>query len=138
MSPPNARHGETRVAWFQFGRTDPAFLNALLCTAAMHRYATKVGSYIDVVEQTTAVVRDINNNLAKPMVATSCGNIAAISWLYFITISPLQPPPGSKFQPWDVEQQPLVHLRGLQRMLDMVGGLQGIATHRLLYTCLLW
>ena len=104
----------------------------------MHRYAKGVGSYLNVLEQAATVVEAVNDNLANPLLATSPENMVAVAYLYFICVSPLEPPKGSPFEAWDVEQQPIIHLRGLRRMLDLAGGIASFTQYRLVYTCLLW
>jgi hypothetical protein len=113
-------------------------MGTLLCMATMHRYQTGMGSYLDVLEQAASVVQQVNFSLANLHSATSPGSIAAVTYLFFICVSPLPPPPGSEFRAWDVEQQPGIHLRGLRRLLHLAGGIEAFAEDRALYTCLLW
>jgi hypothetical protein len=138
MSPPHGKDGDVRAKWFQIAQSNSAFMGTLLCMSTMHRYRTGMGSYLEVLEQVASVVEHVNISLANPDSATSPGSIAAVTYLFFISVSPLPPPPGSGFRAWDVEQQPGIHLRGLRRMLHLAGGIEAFAEDRVLYTCLLW
>jgi hypothetical protein len=138
MSPQHGKSGSIRVKWFQAAQSNSAFMGTLLCIASMHRYRRDLGSYLEVLEQVSSVVQQVNVSLANPSLATSPGSIVAVTYLLFISVSPLPPPPASGFRAWDVEQQPAVHLRGLRRMLYLAGGIDAFRGDRLLYTCLLW
>jgi hypothetical protein len=138
MSPPRGKYGNIRANWFQTAQGNSAFMGTLLCMSTMHRYRTGIGSYFEVLEQIASVVKQVNISLANPLSATSPGSIAAVTYLFFICVSPLPPPPGSAFRAWDVEQQPGIHLRGLMRMLHLAGGVDAFAENRVLHTCLLW
>jgi hypothetical protein len=136
VSPPHGRNGSIRAKWFQLAQSNAAFMGTLLCMASMFRYRQNLGSYLEVLEQVSSVVQEVNVSLASPSLATSPGSIAAVTYLLFISVSPLPPPAGCGFRAWDVEQQPAIHLRGLWRMLYLAGGIDASREDRLLYTCL--
>lgn len=129
-----------RSDWFGTALKDKAFMHSLLCTAALHMFVFGKGTVKSIIHHRAKAISAVNKTLSMqdPTVQFSDANIGAVFNLLTVEEG-LRMPHFKDKLPYD--EQPnatTMHLNGLQEMLKLRGGLQAVATNRLLQAFILW
>ena len=116
-----------------------AGMRATLCSSTIAHLAMGKASLADVLNRKCQLIADINQNLSDPLNGTHDSNIYAVATL--ITIEDALWDPRLKAQPEqaaNVMRHRKIHFNGLKRMLEMRGGLAGLAENRCFQIMITW
>lgn len=128
-----------RSLWFGNALKDRAFLHSVLCVSAVHSHIIGQGSYVDIIYYRARAVEAINANLSKSSVGLTDSNIGAVFSLLCVEESMLLPYFDGQDQGSEsVDDQRMIHLNGLRRMIHLRGGWHGLKTNRCLQAFILW
>ena len=132
----DVRHRSTLMKsdWFGTAINNPGFMHSLLATIALHAYVFGKGTIDAILYHRAQATAAVNAAILTPD-GISDANIGAVFNLLTIEESLLLP---SFEQHEDHTAQLKIHERGLQRMVQLRGGLRAINTNRILQAFMLW
>ena len=130
------RHRSTLMKsdWFGTAISNPGFMHSLLSTIALHAYVFGKGTMDDILYHRAQAIAAVNAAILTPE-GISDANIGAVFNLLTVEESLLLPAFGLDE---DHIAQLQIHQRGLQRMVQLRGGLSAIKTNRILQAFMLW
>ncbi|RAR04167.1 hypothetical protein DDE83_007949 [Stemphylium lycopersici] len=130
------RHRSTLMKsdWFGTAISNPGFMHSLLSTIALHAYVFGKGTMDDILYHRAQAIAAVNAAILTPD-GISDANIGAVFNLLTVEESLLLPAFGLDE---DHTAQLQIHQRGLQRMVQLRGGLGAINTNRILQAFMLW
>ena len=134
------KSGSMKSDWFDTAMGNPGFMHSLLCTAALHMYASGRGSIETILYHRAQAITAINNAISdpNPVIGISDANIGAVFNLLCVEESLLLPWLRQDRSDEDAPNQREIHLEGLRRMVQLRGGLLGINSNRILQAFILW
>ncbi|KAF2132783.1 hypothetical protein P153DRAFT_173520 [Dothidotthia symphoricarpi CBS 119687] len=138
----DVRHQSTlmRRDWYGTAMSNSGFMHSLLCTAALHLYIVGKGSINTILYHRALAVASINAAISSldHSIGISDANIGAVFNMMVVEESLLQP--FFEGAGLDEEQpyQRAIHMDGLQRMVQLRGGLMGLYSNRILQAFILW
>jgi hypothetical protein len=132
----DVRHRSTlmRSDWFGTAISNSGFMHSLLATIALHAYVFGKGTTDAILYHRAQAIAAVNAAILTPD-GISDANIGAVFNLLTIEES-LRLPSFELHE--DHAAQLEIHQRGLQRMVQLRGGLGAINTNRILQAFMLW
>ena len=130
------RHRSTLMKsdWFGTAICNQGFMHSLLATIALHAYVFGKGTIDAILYHRAQAIAAVNAAILTPD-GVSDANIGAVFNLLTVEESLLLP----TFRlDEDHMAQLQIHQRGLQRMVQLRGGLGAITTNRILQAFMLW
>lgn len=130
------RHRSTLMNsdWFGTAISNQGFMHSLLATIALHAYVFGKGNIDTILYHRAQAIAAVNAAILTPE-GISDANIGAVFNLLTVEESLLLP----TFRlDEDHMTQLQIHQRGLQRMVQLRGGLGAIKTNRILQAFMLW
>jgi hypothetical protein len=130
------RHRSTLMKsdWFGTAISNSGFMHSLLSTIALHAYVFGKGTMDAIVYHRAEAIAAVNAALLTPD-GISDANIGAVFNL--LTVEEALRLPGFELEE-DHMAQRKIHQMGLQRMVQLRGGLMAIKTNRILQAFMLW
>jgi hypothetical protein len=130
------RHRSTLMKsdWFGTAISNPGFMHSLLSTIALHAYVFGKGTMDAILYHRAEAIAAVNAAILTPE-GISDANIGAVFNLLTVEESLLLP--GFELNE-DHAAQLKIHKTGLQRMVQLRGGLRAIKTNRILQAFMLW
>jgi hypothetical protein len=129
-----------RSEWFGTAIGNAGFMHSLLCTAALHLYIVGRGSIESILYHRGQAIASVNAAISNPdgKVGISDANIGAVFNLLTVEESLLLPIFEQEQLNEDQPNQRAIHLNGLQRMVQLRGGLMAMSSNRVLQAFMLW
>ncbi|KAL7771373.1 hypothetical protein CFE70_001316 [Pyrenophora teres f. teres 0-1] len=130
------RHRSTLMKsdWFGTAIGNPGFMHSLLSTIALHAYVFGKGTFDAILYHRAQAIAAVNAAILTPQ-GISDANIGAVFNLLTVEESLLLPTFALNE---DHIAQLQIHQKGLQRMVQLRGGLKEIKTNRILQAFMLW
>ncbi|KAG9382195.1 Fungal-trans-2 domain containing protein [Pyrenophora tritici-repentis] len=130
------RHRSTLMKsdWFGTAIGNPGFMHSLLSTIALHAYVFGKGTFDAILYHRAQAIAAVNAAILTPE-GISDANIGAVFNLLTVEESLLLPTFALNE---DHIAQLQIHQKGLQRMVQLRGGLKEIKTNRILQAFMLW
>jgi hypothetical protein len=130
------RHRSTLMKsdWFGTAISNSGFMHSLLATIALHAYVFGKGTMDDILYHRAQAIAAVNAAILTPD-GISDANIGAVFNLLTIEEG-LHLPCFELHEDHAVQLE--IHRRGLQRMVQLRGGLGAINTNRILQAFMLW
>jgi len=129
-----------RSDWFGTAIAHSGFMHSFLCTVALYRYIFGKGSIARILYHRAQAIAAVNAAISGPDVGSriSDANIGAVFNLLTVEESLQLPQFEQSYLHEDQPKQREIHMNGLNRMIQLRGGLVAIHTHRTLQAFILW